>query len=263
MSIIFPHPNEPHSFAVSLHATDEKTTSGTEHRALTECGHNDVLVEHMIPALQNHHISADALARRKDLLQSLRLLDASVQQSPFPRADKTRKGNFAEVFLAEYLGTVTNATLPVYRLRYNPNVEQSMKGDDVLLFDLDVDPVRIIVGEAKFRSLPSSQAIIDTINGLVRSNRAGLPISLMFVAERLFDEGNPNLAQKVQQCAILFATNQLHIDYVGLLMSNHNAKANVNQHTPNELHNLIMISLGICSPDKVVQSAFDKLEGNL
>lgn len=138
-----------------------------------------------------------------------------------------------------------------------------MKGDDVLLFDLDSDPVRIIVGEAKFRSAPSGQAVVDTIDGLVRSNKAGLPISLMFVADRLFDEGNPDLAQKVQQCAFLFATSKLQIDYVGLLMSNHNTKNNVNKHTTNELHNLMMISLGIRFLDEIVQTAFDELEANL
>ncbi|MFQ6963494.1 MAG: Hachiman antiphage defense system protein HamA [Oscillospiraceae bacterium] len=41
-----------------------------------------------------------------------------------------------------------------YRLRYNTNPDQSMKGDDVLLFDLDSDPVRIVVGESKFRGTP-------------------------------------------------------------------------------------------------------------
>ncbi len=34
------------------------------------------------------------------------------------------------VFLAEYIVAESEASLPVYRLRYNPNVEQSMKGDD-------------------------------------------------------------------------------------------------------------------------------------
>lgn len=103
MSIINPHPSEPHSFAVSLHATHEETTSGVKHRALTECGHNDVLMEYIIPLLQNHHISADALSRRKDILESLKLLNTSVQQSPYPKADKTQKGNFAEIFLANTL----------------------------------------------------------------------------------------------------------------------------------------------------------------
>ena len=34
-----------------------------------------------------------------------------------------------------YICAASGTCLPVYRLRYNPNIEQSMKGDDVLAFD--------------------------------------------------------------------------------------------------------------------------------
>lgn len=263
MPIINQHPSGAHPFAISLQANDVDTACGIPHRALTENGHNDALLNHIVPVMQTHHFSHDALKRRMDLIASLRIANAPALPSLYPKADKTQKGNFAEVFLAEYLSATTDAQLPVYRLRYNPNVEQSMKGDDVLLFDLDSDPVRIIVGEAKFRSAPSQKAVSDTIDGLLRSNKSGLPISLMFVADRLFEDGKTELAQKVQDCAILFSTNKLHIDYVGLLMSNHNAKSNVHTHTTNELHNLLMISLGMQAPEVIVQEAFERLEDSV
>ncbi|MTI86243.1 MAG: DUF1837 domain-containing protein [Firmicutes bacterium] len=255
------HPTGTHPFAVSLLSKDGTTVSGVAHRKLGENGHNDVFLDFMVPALQNHHISPNALDRRKDLVQSLRIANIPILPSPYPQNATTEKGNFAEVFLAEYLRTTTEAQIPVYRLRYNPNVDQSMKGDDVLLFDMDSDPVRIIVGEAKFRGTPTKQAVVDTIDGLVRSNKAGLPVSLMFVADRLFEEGKNDIAKKVQDCALLFATNKLRIDYVGLLMSNCNASNHVNNHTTNELHNLLMISLGTQSPEKIVQQSFARLGG--
>lgn len=261
--IITDHPTETHPFAVSLIAEDVQTSSGVAHRQLTENENNDVLLDFVVPALQRHHISSDALERRKDLIKSLRIVNARIPLSPYPNNTTTQKGNFAEAFLAEYLISTTEAQLPIYRLRYNTNPDQSMKGDDVLLFDLDSDPVRIIVGEAKFRGIPSKQAVTDAIDGLVRSNKTGLPISLMFVADRLFAEGKYEMAEKVQNCAILFATNKLRIDYVGLLMSNRNAGNCVNKHTTNELHNLIMISLGIQSPETIVQQAFTRLEDEI
>ncbi len=263
MAIINAHSFEHHPFSISLSCSDENATSGVPHRCLIENGHHDVFLDYMTLALQNHHISPEAIERRKDLIESLRIMDAPLPLSPYPQSFTTQKGNFAEVFLAEYLYKTTEAELPIYRLRYNPNIEQSMKGDDVLLFDLDSDPVRIIVGESKFRGIPDKQAVVDIVDGLVRSNKAGLPISLMFVAERLFDAGNSELAKKVQNCAILFVTNKLHIDYVGLLMSNHNAKRIVNTHASSELHSLLMISLNLESPETIVQRAFARLEGNL
>lgn len=262
-NIINNHPEGTHPFAVSLHSVDGTTTSGVAHRQLKENGRNDVFLDFMVPALQNHHISPAAIARRKDLIQSLRIANATIPHMPYPQNPTTQKGNFAEIFLAEYLQETTEANLPVYRLRYNPNIEQSMKGDDVLLFDMDSDPVRIIVGEAKFRRTPSKQAVIEAVDGLVRSNKAGLPISLQFVADRLFEAGNNDIAEKVLNCTILFATNKLRIDYVGLLMSNSNASNSVNKHTTNELHNLLMLSLGMQSPELIVQQAFTRLEAEL
>ena len=261
--IINDHPSGIHPFSVSLRAEDVTTVNGVDHRELTENNHNDILLDYMVSALQRHHISQQNFQRRKDLLQSLKISDATITQSPYPHNTTTQKGNFAEVFLAEYLQSTTNADLPIYRLRYNPNADQSMKGDDVLLFDLDSEPVRIIVGEAKFRGTPSKQAVVEIIDGFLRSNKAGLPVSLMFVAERLFDEGKDDIAKKVMNCSILFATDNLQIDYVGLLMSNNNARNHVNNHTTNELHNLLMISLGIYPPEPIVQQAFAKLEAEL
>ena len=47
-----------------------------------------------------------------------------------------------------------------------------MKGDDVLCFDLDSDPVRIIVGEAKYRGKASKAVIQDILEGLQKSKEA-------------------------------------------------------------------------------------------
>ncbi len=263
MAIINRHPNDTNPFAISLASTDCMTTSGVEHRALEENGHSDNLLKYMEDVLQKHHISPEALQRHIDLIKSLRIENLPIPPSPYPQSLKTQKGNFAEVFLAEYLSFTTDTRLPIYRLRYNTNPDQSMKGDDVLLFDLDSDPVRIIVGESKFRSMPSKQAVFDIVDALVRSNKAGLPVSLMFVAERLFQENKPDWGKKVQNCAVLFAKDKLHIDYVGFLMSNHNAKSYINKHTANGPHNLLMISLGMHDPETIVKKAFEELEKNL
>ena len=263
MSIIKQHPVDPHPLALSLSSSDGYTLSGVRHRELFEKGHTDILCNYMLPALKKHHSSPETLQRHRELVDSLRIVNAPNLLSPYPQNLTTKKGNFAEIFLAEYLGETSEMKLPVYRLRYNPNPNQSMKGDDILMFDLDSNPARIIVGESKFRGTPDKQSVIDIVEGLLRSNKAGLPISLMFVAERLFQENEQELGKKVMNCAILFATNKLQIDYVGLLMSNQNARNAVNTHTSNDLKRLLMISLGLKKPEEIVQQAFDQLEGSI
>lgn len=256
---------DKHPFFISLDVLDEVTDSNIPHKVLIENGNNDILINHMVPLITNHHIEPEALIRHKELVESLRILNlpSTSIKSPYPKNFTTQKGNFAEIFLAEYLTSTSDVELPIYRLRYNPNPDQSMKGDDVLLFDLDTEPVRIIVGESKFRGIPDKTSVIEMIDGLIRSNREGLPISLMFVSEMLIKEGKPELGKKVQNCALLFATNKLTIEYVGLLMGNQNAKNPINKHTPNGLRNLLMISLGIRNPENIIKSSFERLEDSL
>jgi len=263
MGIIGDHPKGTHPLAVSLIVSDTITLNNVPHRKLTGNDHSEVFIGFMVHALQTHHISPEAFKRRKDMIRKMGVSIDKILPSPYPKAPTTQKGNFAEVFLAEYLGVTTKAQLPVYKLRYNPNVEQSMKGDDVILFDLDSDPVRIIVGEAKFRNTPSKKAIIHLVEELIRSHNSGLPVSLMFVAERLFEDGKEEMGKKVQNCAILFSNNKLRIDYVGLLMSNLDTASIVQKHTKDNLRNFLMISLEVDSPESTVNAAFEKLERSL
>ncbi len=178
----------------------------------------------------------------------------------FPTSDKTRKGNFAEIVLAEYLIAATPAELPVYRLRHNTNIEQSMKGDDVLAFDLDANPVRIIVGEAKFRGTPNRDAVESIVDALERSNKGGLPTSLQFVADQLFDEGKTELGARVNECAELFIEGRLQLDYAGFLLSTEATANAVRTYTPNGLRRLVMISANVSNPSGLVDDCFRGLE---
>ena len=150
--------------------------------------------------------------------------------------------------------------MPVYRLRYNPNIEQAMKGDDVLAFDFESNPIRILVGESKFRATPCKSAVKEIVDGLLKSHRNQIPMSLQFVADRLFESGNIDLGKKIAECSKQIAQGRLRLQYVGLLMSNTNAASYVNSHTENKFHNLIMISLGINQPNNLISTCYENIE---
>ncbi len=252
------------AFGCHTQAEDTATKSDVPHRALSQNdGSREDAVEQLREAFIQHHTSAEMRARDQRKRESLRQLGYRVfnaETHRFPCADKARKGNLAEVFLAEYIVASADVALPVYRLRYNPNVEQSMKGDDVLAFDFHSKRVRILVGEAKFRGTPSKAAVEDIVSGLIRSHLAGLPASLQFVADRLFETDNLDLGRQVANCAILMAQGRLDLQYVGLLLSNTNSKACVARHTNGDLRDLVMISLGVHDPNSLVRDCFDGIE---
>lgn len=235
-------------------AVDVHSVTGVPHRELSyESSALSEAITQLRRAITVHHINPEIHSRIQGL--------GYPKLPRFPVSDKTRKGNLAEVFLAEYVSSVAEASLPVYRLRYNPNVEQSMKGDDVLVFDFESEPVRILVGEAKFRGTPSRAAVVGIVDALVRSHKAGLPVSLQFVADRLFEANQDEMGKRVMECAQLFASEKLDRLYVGLLMSNTNVAGHINTNSTNNLRNLVMISLGLEDPANFVSSCYENLEG--
>ena len=261
--ILGPHPvGDP--FGAILDASDGWTKTKVPHRALMEKeGARGDTVQALREMLSRHHMSAEARARLAEqaaALADLGVDPAEVGIRAFPQNSDTQKGNLAEVVLAEYLTSEDRLTLPVYRLRYNPNVDQSMKGDDVLAFDLDCDPPRIVVGEAKFRSSSTTAVVKELVESLVRSHHAGVPVSLQFVAERLFESGEQELGTRVFNCARLFALGQLRLDYVGLLVSDVHAAKRIDAGTENSLRRLVVLSLSLEEQLQLVEDCYEGLE---
>lgn len=262
--ILGDHPSPAHPLGKLLAASDSHTSNGVPHRALSEVnGSRASAIKYLQTVLTNHHASPEAIRRSQEQRKAIEQLGLGTAQAGlrrFPANASTQKGNIAEVVLAEYVVATTGLALPIYRLRYNPNVDQSMKGDDVLAFDLQSDPVRIVVGEAKFRGIASAAAVTDIVEGLIRSHRGGVPVSLQFVADRLFEQGDIALGERVMACGILFARGKLRLDYVGLLLSDDKAAARVSLSTPATQTRLAMISLGVVEPDELVTSCYQGLE---
>jgi hypothetical protein len=203
-----------------------------------------------------HHVSPEAIERdriRREALVRQGFVDPAQR---FPINLNTQKGNWAEILLAEYVAASSTAKIPIYRLRYNPNVNQSMKGDDVLAFDLDSNPVRVLVGEAKFRTTPSKSVVDELVNALVKSHSGNIPASLQFVADRLFESGNNDLGEKVAACNSLFAQGRLQLDYIGLIVSNRSAHRYVQMNAKTDVRRLAVMSLGLADPEGIVIASY-------
>lgn len=66
-----------------------------------------------------------------------------------------------------------------HRFRYNPNVDQSMKGDDMLIADFsDESRPTIYIGEAKFRKTVDKAVLKDVKKSLAKDK---MPLSLTFL----------------------------------------------------------------------------------
>lgn len=205
--------------------------------------------------LVKYHLSdgkRKQLLRKKEILEKYEFSEYAKELHIFPNVDKTKKGNLGEIILTEYLSQTLGIRVLVYKLRYNPNVDQSMKGDDVLL----VDSKRIIVGESKFRSVANKQAVEDTTK--VMNAKLVLPLSLGFVADRLFEQGLLDLAEEIQDLQLNLGKTNHDIKNVALLLSTPNVGKFVECNMSSSNSDFIFLSLGIENPTEFVEEVFRK-----
>lgn len=230
-----------------------------KHRKLSEHeGSRQEAVEIISEWLIKHHVDDRTLLRQKKkrerILEKYGLDEYLNQQQLLPHAEKTMRGNCAEVILTEYLQASSKLSLLVYKLRYNPNVNQSIKGDDVLLFQLENLFEKVILGESKFRKVPSQAVVAEITDDFGKELK--LPLSILFVANRLSENGEEELADALEDLNIEMRNGKVPVVNVGFLLSNHNTESNVERHLTSENPNFVMLSLGIENPEELIAVSF-------
>ncbi len=239
---------------------DTITTVSKKHRKLSDKGINrNTLIEKLSDWIIEHHTPPKQLERfekKKSILSKHDFKEYVSKRMPFPiRNFITQKGNLGEILLAEYLKSSSRLELLVYKLRFNPNVEQSMKGDDILLFDKSNIENKIIMGEAKYRTTPAKSVIDDIMNALSKDN---LPISLSFVRDRLAELNEEDVSEQVDELISDIYKKSIPIVYVGFLHSNHNVSTTVETYLNTDNKNLVVISYGEKNPEVLIKESFDK-----
>lgn len=258
--LIGAHPISTDIFSVWLSSIDKAPSATLKHRELTpDPQKRSEAVERITDWLLCHHISEDKLNQlkaKRRILKKYGFKEFVDMQSLLPKLDTTQKGNCAEVILAEYLVCTSGLELLIYKLHYNPNVDQSMKGDDVLLLNMDKIDEKIIVGESKFQKTPN-QAVVKKITDVMGNNTI-LPISLSFVENRLREKGKKAHAKKVAELQSMLHQNKIDIINVGFVMSDHNTHSHVSTHGNTLNPNLVFISLAIDNPEDFIREIYAK-----
>ncbi|MEE3952764.1 Hachiman antiphage defense system protein HamA [Peribacillus frigoritolerans] len=257
-SLLGEHPRQS-LFAEWLSCEDIPIVDNKIHRKLIEVsGMRNHAIEQIAEWIIKHHIADKKLSRLKrkkeEILKKYGLEEYLKQQQMLPVAEKTMRGNGAEVVLAEYLQESTQLKNLLYRLQYNPNVNQSMKGDDVLLFNKENLRDKVIIGESKFRKTPNKAVVKEITDEF--GKKLKLPLSILFVASLLSAKGEEDLADELEELNIEVQHGNVPVINVGLLLSNHNTASNVETHLISENPHFVILSLGIDNPEELITKSF-------
>lgn len=264
--LIGAHPPAPHEFARWMDCSDIEPTDARCHRALTSklTANEPALVQWLAEKLVHHHYDQTRIERLKQKYTDAGFPQYAEQNRNLPRADKTKKGNATEILLIEYIESCQGKPLiKVFKLRYNPNVDQAIKGDDTLMVDIKVDDkgknsLKIFLGESKFRATPVKKVIEDITESLGKDK---LPLSFSFLISELSrDSATKPTADLLDSFLISEIKSKGDITYTGLLLSNTQTSTVVERHLVTDNPNLIFISAGIDNPQTLIDQAFIRAE---
>ena len=266
--LIGEHPKAPHIFGLWWNSTDVLATDRKKHRQLTENpAIRNVAINQLAQWIVESHVTdfnLNLLARQKAILEKHELEQYVDTLRLIPKSGITQKGNLGEIVLIEYLKESKGFTPYVHKLHYNPNSEQSMKGDDVLMFNKTDLNAEVIYGECKFRGTPTAGVVGEIVGNLEGLKK--LPVSLNFVANRLSEAGEKDLAEQIVDLLLKIYNGEVPVTNVGFLISKSSKRAGCgtsaivegNLDTSNP--RLVMISLGVDNPEDIVTKAFRKAE---
>lgn len=264
--LIGAHPPAPHEFARWMDCSDIEPTDARCHRALTSklTANEPALVQWLAEKLVHHHYDQTRIERLKQKYTDAGFPQYAEQNRNLPRADKTKKGNATEILLIEYIESCQGKPLiKAFKLRYNPNVDQAIKGDDTLMVDIKVDDkgkdsLKIFLGESKFRATPVKKVIEDITESLGKDK---LPLSFSFLISELSrDSATKPTADLLDSFLISEIKSKGDITYTGLLLSNTQTSTVVERHLVTDNPNLIFISAGIVNPQTLIDQAFIRAE---
>ncbi len=154
--------------------------------------------------VRNHETLVEALAEvleraKSDPTVTNDLLNAVGWTTAFadlrPGRTAVSRGDFAEAIAAEACEDIDGRVVPVRKLRYQIDPNQTLPGGDVISFILTDDSARIEdleFVEVKYRTSPSSQIAVDAHAQLADDRKLGYATTIKFLANRL-SESDPKL----------------------------------------------------------------------
>ena len=127
---------------------------------------------------------------------------AELLRDHIPTKKRARSGDLGEILATEVAEQQLGYTVPIRRLRFKDGREMALRGDDIIGVARKKDKLWMLKGESKSRAVLST-AVLDEAGTALDSDR-GRPTrhSVLFVAERLRDQGHDDLAEELEQAVL-------------------------------------------------------------
>ena len=141
---------------------------------------------------------------------------AAKLREKLPDSQGGRSGDIGEILAAAYINEMTKFSVPIRRLWWKDHQNMPVRGEDVIAIRVtDSGRLRFLKGEAKSRKNMSPSVISEAGEALLANDELPAPHALGFVAERLRDCGETELAHQIEEAYLL---NQISVSQVSHLL---------------------------------------------
>lgn len=156
----------------------------------------DTLISTMASAVTGHYAAPDRLAAILTRLGKPAV--AEYIKTKLPVGAKARSGDMGEILAANYIAMNTPYDVGIFKLRWSDHREMAMRGDDILaIWQPQFGPITFLKGEVKSRAALNKRTVDEARKALASSNGRPTPHALAFLADRLFETGQIDLAQTI------------------------------------------------------------------
>lgn len=172
------------------------------------------LVTSMAKILPDFYVSPESVA--STLEQLGKQAAAQKVKLKLPLVKKSRSGDVGEIMLSDYIDEVTPYTVPIRKLRWKDHVNQAMRGDDIigLYYDQQKGKMLFIKGEAKSYQALSRAVLESARKELDLDDGKPSPHALAFVAERLRDTGDADLANLIEKAMLVDGIHKNQVEHI-------------------------------------------------
>jgi len=171
-------------------------------RVLTELdGRRLSILDELRKLVRGHYVAPAITAKRLASLGAPKT--AALLREHLPTSKKGRSGDLGEILATGLAGRGLEYEVPIRRLRWKDCRDMALRGDDIIGIARDSkDKLLLLKGESKSRERLSA-AVLAEAGGALDSAR-GRPTrhSVLFVAKRLREMGNDDLAEELEKAVL-------------------------------------------------------------
>lgn len=241
---------------------------------LTKNDVNNHQLRTLLPEIDKLHLGIDSLAKTipghyasEERLAALfkRLGKEKVSEfiiEKLPTQKNIRSGDLGEILGSAYLNEYTKYKTGINKLRWKDHRNMAMRGADLLAVrGHDVLKIKFIKGEVKSRKALSLGVMNEAYNALGKDNNRPSAHSLAFLADRLYEEGNDELASLIDDALLTYQIKDTQISHLIFTFSGNEPTKILNLALSNYKGSVSQYSVGlhISEHQEFIKAVYEKV----